>query len=75
VFAASCVRTRVVERYPDPAYLPRLREAIDAARTAEVPVIYVVVGFRPGFSEVSPRNKMSTGVELSISWLTVRLTA
>jgi nicotinamidase-related amidase len=52
------VQRAVVERYPDPAYLPRLREAIDAARTADVPVIYVVVGFRPGFPEVSPRNKM-----------------
>ncbi|WP_372348300.1 isochorismatase family protein [Streptomyces sp. KL116D] len=28
-------------------YLPRLRRAIDAARSAEIPVIYVVIAFRP----------------------------
>ena len=52
------VQNAVVHRYPDPDYLPRLRTAIEAARVAAVPVIYVVVGFRPGFPEVSPRNKM-----------------
>ena len=31
--------------------------AITAARAASIPVIYVVVGFRPGFPEISPRNK------------------
>lgn len=52
------VQRAVVARYPDPAYLPRLRTAIDAARTGGTPVIYVVVGFRPGRPEISPRNKM-----------------
>jgi nicotinamidase-related amidase len=52
------VQHAVVARYPDPAYLPRLREAIGAARTADIPVIYVGVGFRPGFPEISTRNKM-----------------
>jgi nicotinamidase-related amidase len=52
------VQTVVVARYPDPGYLPRLRGAIDAARTAGVPVIYAVVGFRPGAPEVSARFKM-----------------
>jgi nicotinamidase-related amidase len=51
------VQQVVVDRYPDPGYLPRLRTATDAARTAGIPVIYVVVGFRPGAPEVSPRNK------------------
>jgi nicotinamidase-related amidase len=51
------VQRVVVDRFPDPAYLPRLREAIDAARAAGLPVIYVVVGFRPGFPEISLRNK------------------
>jgi hypothetical protein len=36
---------------------PRLRGAIDAAQAAGVPVIYVVVGFRAGYPEVSPCNK------------------
>ena len=38
-------------------YLPRLRGAIDGARAAGIPVIYVVMGLRPGDPEVSPRNR------------------
>lgn len=34
-----------------------LTTAISAARAAEIPVIYVVVGFRKGFPEISPENK------------------
>lgn len=41
----------------DADYLPRLRKAIDAANGAGIPVIYVVVGFRAGFPEISTRNK------------------
>jgi nicotinamidase-related amidase len=52
------VQNAVVARYPDPAYLPRLGEAIGAARSAGIPVIYATVGFRPGVPEISPRNKM-----------------
>lgn len=54
------VQRVVIARYPDPEYLPRLRTAIDAARAGDLPVIYVVMGFRfgPGRPEVSPRNKM-----------------
>jgi nicotinamidase-related amidase len=56
------VQEGIVSRYPDPEYLPRLRRAIGAARERELPVIYVVVGFRPGFPEISPRNKVFSGV-------------
>jgi nicotinamidase-related amidase len=42
-------------------YLPRLRQAIDGARAADIPVIYVVMGFRPGRPDVSPRNRPVTG--------------
>ncbi len=56
------VQRAVVDRYPGPGYLPRLRGAIDGARAAGVPVIYVVVGFRPGAPEVSARNKMFGGL-------------
>jgi nicotinamidase-related amidase len=52
------VQRVVVHRYPDPAYLPRLREAIGAARAGGLPVIYVVIGFRSGYPEISTRNKM-----------------
>lgn len=51
------VQRVIVGRYPDPAYLPRLREAIDAARAAGLPVIYVRVQFRPGYPEISTSNK------------------
>jgi nicotinamidase-related amidase len=56
------VQRAVVDRFPDPAYLPRLGEAIGAARAGSLPVIYVVVGFRPGYPEISPRNKMFAGL-------------
>ncbi|GAA2482463.1 cysteine hydrolase family protein [Winogradskya humida] len=52
------VQPVVLSRYPDDTYLPRLADAIAAARTAGLPVIYVVVGFRPGYQEVSKTNKM-----------------
>jgi|SRR6266536_554376 len=53
------VQQSIVDRFggDHPDYLPRLRGAIDAANAAGVPVIYVVVGFRPGFPEISLRNK------------------
>jgi nicotinamidase-related amidase len=41
-------------------YLPRLRKAIDGARTTGIPVIYVVIGLRPDDPEASPRNKVTT---------------
>lgn len=52
------VQRVIVDRYPDPDYLPRLRKAIEAARANGVRVIYVTVGFRPGAPEISPRNKL-----------------
>ena len=51
-----------VARFPDPGYLPRLRGVIAAARARGLPVIYVEVGFRPGFPEISPRNKIFGGI-------------
>jgi nicotinamidase-related amidase len=39
-------------------YLPRLGLALSAARGAGVGVIYVTVGFRDGYPEVSSRNKI-----------------
>ena len=38
------------------AALGRAAGLCAAARTANVPVIYVVVGFRPGYPELNPRN-------------------
>ena len=52
------VQSLIVERYADQAYLSRLDQAISAARQAGTPVWYAQVGFRPGFPEIHPRNKM-----------------
>lgn len=52
------LQTGIVRRFSeDPDYLPRLRRAIVAARAADVPVIFVRVGFRDGHPEISRRNK------------------
>jgi nicotinamidase-related amidase len=52
------VQNGVVERFAlEEGYLPRLAAAAKAARDAGVLVIYVTVAFRPGYPEVSPRNR------------------
>ena len=52
------VQQGVVDRFTgDHDYLERVARAIEAARGASVPVIYVRVAFRAGLPEVSPRNK------------------
>jgi nicotinamidase-related amidase len=45
------------------ALLKRTAELIDAARAAGMMVVYVVVGFREGYPEVSPRNISFSGVK------------
>src|SRR6202789_429594 len=58
------VQPGVIDRAPDPAaYLARVTEAVRAARAHAVPVIQVVVGFRPGMPEVSLRNQAFSGVK------------
>jgi nicotinamidase-related amidase len=52
------VQRGIVERYPEAGpLLERLGKVIDAARAAEIPVIYVTVRFREGYPEVSPNNR------------------
>ncbi len=51
------VQEGVVERLGSPELLERLSAALEAARACGVRVIYVVVGFRPGYPEISPRNR------------------
>jgi nicotinamidase-related amidase len=52
------VQNSIVERFADDgAVVDRAAAAVAAARAAGVPVIFVRVAFRPGFPEVSPRNK------------------
>jgi len=52
------VQVGIVDRYAnDTGLLARLRRAIDAAHHASIRVIYVVVGFRNDYAEVSPNNR------------------
>ena len=46
-----------------PGLLDRAASVLSAARRAGVPVIYVVVRFRPGHPEVSVRNKIFSGMK------------
>jgi nicotinamidase-related amidase len=39
-----------------PPLLERVAGVIAAARAAKLPIIYVAVGFRPGYPEISPAN-------------------
>jgi nicotinamidase-related amidase len=52
------VQQDIVARFTgDDGYLDRLATAITAARAAGVMVGYVTIAFRPGYPEVSDRNK------------------
>jgi nicotinamidase-related amidase len=51
------VQRQITSRFPEIGeYLGRIGQAVEAARDSGVPVLYVVVGFRPGFPEISARN-------------------
>ena len=56
------VQPEIVSRFGDETSLEPLQRAIAAARAHSVPVIYVKVGFRPGYPEVSPANKSFAGL-------------
>jgi hypothetical protein len=45
------------------ALLRRAGDVLKATREAKLPVIYVVVGFRPGYPEVSPRNATFSSIK------------
>src|SRR6202030_1496399 len=61
------LQARVVDNYAAgaEALLNRTAKLIAAARTAGIRVIYVVVGFRPGYPEVSDRNATFNGLKAS----------
>ena len=53
------IQPGIVDRLPDSeAFLRHADQVATAARSVGIPVILVVVGFRPGFPEISPENKM-----------------
>jgi nicotinamidase-related amidase len=45
--------------------IDRLKQAISSAREASIPIIYVVVKFRPGFPEFSSSNKIFSAHKLA----------
>jgi len=52
------IQPGILDRVPDSAaFLARATEAVRRARRHAVPVIHVVVGFRPGLPEVSAQNQ------------------
>jgi nicotinamidase-related amidase len=57
-------QTLIVENFADgkDALLAKVTRLIDAARKAKMPVIYVVVGFRAGYPEASPRNQSFSAI-------------
>ena len=58
------VQAGIVTRFAQTGdFLKRINTAITAARAASIPVIYVVVTFRPGYPEISPRNKSFSAVK------------
>lgn len=49
----------------DPGLLDRAATVLAAARAAHIPVIYIVVRFRDGYPEVSPRNPSFAAIRTS----------
>ncbi|HTK07382.1 MAG TPA: isochorismatase family cysteine hydrolase [Ktedonobacteraceae bacterium] len=62
------MQVEIVTRFAQPAdFLASTSAAIAAARAAEIPVIYVGVAFRPGYPEVSLRNKGFSAIKQQLS--------
>lgn len=52
------MQTSILSSLPDSSLLiANVQKAISAARRQRIPIIYVVVGFRPGMPEINTRNK------------------
>lgn len=56
------VQNGIVARFPDHAVLAPIQSALTVARQAGITVIFVRVAFRPGYPDVSPRNKAFAAV-------------
>jgi len=70
------VQAGIVTRFAQTGdFLERMNTAITAARAAQIPVIYVVVAFRPGYPEISPRNKSFSAIKQQQSPLQAAMTA
>jgi len=57
-FLIMDVQPDIVKRLADPeTYLKKITAAADEARRRQLPIVHVVVGFRPGLPEISTENK------------------
>lgn len=57
------VQNGIVSRYGDkPEVMASFQHAVEAAREAGIPVIFVRVAFREGFPEVSAQNKLFSAI-------------
>lgn len=57
------VQNGIVSRFAEkPEILAPFRQAVDSARGAGIPVIFIRVAFRPGFPEVSANNKSFSAI-------------
>jgi len=60
-------QTSIVEFYTknDESFVGRAASVLEAARGANMRVIHVQVGFRPGFPEISARNSLFSSIKTS----------
>src|SRR5260370_16600954 len=69
------VQVGIVSRYEQMGdFLTPISAAITTARAATIPVIYVIVAFRPGYPEMSPRNKAFSAIKQQQSSLSATMT-
>ena len=60
------VQPGIIERIANKeAYLSKVQAAVDAAHEKNIPVLYVVVGFRQGLPEINPNNKSFSAIRNS----------
>ena len=58
------IQERIVSRFAQTSdFLMPISTTITAARAASIPIIYVVVNFRSGYPEISPRNKSFSAIQ------------
>lgn len=70
------MQVEIVARYTQTGnFLTHTSTAIDAARTASIPVIYVGVAFRPGYPEISPKNMTFSVIKQQLSSSSTPMTA
>ncbi|MGA7244715.1 MAG: isochorismatase family cysteine hydrolase [Terracidiphilus sp.] len=64
------LQNTVVSTYTkdDSEFLPRIATLLKATRERDLRVIHVMVGFRPGLPEVSPRNQLFGAIKNSARW-------